>query len=196
MDSLARRVIKGVLLLLAAAYPVFIYFALMHWHWDVRYLAGILIVLIAVRLALDKATQTRKARFAWLLVVVILLLGIVLNSDLSLRFYPVLINLGMLYTFLLSLYYPPSAIERLARLTDPNMGEAGVRYTKKLTKAWCVFFLVNGSIACYTALFSSYEVWAWYNGFLAYIAIGLMFVIEFPIRLYVKRKEMKRDDAV
>lgn len=189
MTGYARRAVTAVLFVLAAAYPVFVYFALIQWQWDIRYIAAILIALLLLRMPLS---GQNKSTAASLLLVAVLGLGIALNSDFGVRFYPVLINAGMLYAFAVSLFFPPTAIERLARISEPNMPESGVRYTRKLTQIWCVFFAINGAIAAYTALFSSYEIWAWYNGFIAYVAIGLMFLVEYPIRLYVKKREQAK----
>lgn len=189
MAGNARRAAKAMLVVLAAAYPIFVYFALIHWHWDVRYLAGALIALLLLRMVLGEKTADKVGAVIYPLLIAVLGFSIMLNSDLGVRFYPVLINLAMLYTFAMSLLFPPTVIERLARIGEPDLPETGIRYTRQLTKVWCLFFFLNGSIAGYTALFSSYEIWAWYNGFIAYVAIGLMFLIEYPIRLYVKKRE-------
>lgn len=189
----ARRAIKIILLILAVAYPAFVYMALTHWQWDVRYLLALLIGILSLRLALDKQRHRGSNLHIIIALLAMVVLSLTFSSDVGLRFYPVLMNLAMLYLFALSLFFPPTVIERLARMTEPEMPESGVRYTRKLTKVWCFFFVVNGSIASYTALCSSYEVWAWYNGFISYLAIGLLFVIEYPIRLYVKNREQRRD---
>ena len=71
----------------------------------------------------------------------------------------------MLLLFGLSLLYPPSMAERFARLREPDLPPAGVRYTRQLTQIWCVFFVANGAAAIVTAFYASREIWAWYNGF-------------------------------
>jgi uncharacterized membrane protein len=100
------------------------------------------------------------------------------NSELLLRLYPAAVNAGMLLLFALSLIYPPSMAERFARLREPELPAAGVRYTRKLTQIWCLFFVANGSFAVLTALYSSREFWALYNGFIAYLLIGALFLGE------------------
>lgn len=193
MAENARRAIKVALFILAAAYPAFVYLALMHWQWDVHYLLVLLIGILGLRLVLDKRQSLGSNLHIVFALIAMIVLGLAFSSDVGLRFYPVLINLAMLYLFALSLFFPPTVIERLARMTEPELPESGVRYTRKLTKVWCLFFVINGGIACYTALFSSYEIWAWYNGFISYLAIGLLFIVEYPIRLYVKNREQRRD---
>ena len=107
---------------------------------------------------------------------------------LPLRFYPVLVNGAFLTVFAYSLIVPPSTIERLARLQDPRLPPAAIAYTRGVTQVWCVFFVINGAIALYTALFSSVAQWSFYNGFLAYLLMGFLFAGEYCARCYFKRR--------
>jgi uncharacterized membrane protein len=100
----------------------------------------------------------------------------------SLRFYPVLVNAVLLTLFGLSLRFGPSAVERLARLREPNLDERGVRYTRRVTQVWCVFFALNGAAALATALWADARTWALYNGGLAYLLMGLLGVGEWLLR--------------
>jgi uncharacterized membrane protein len=59
-----------------------------------------------------------------------------------------------------------------------------VVYTRKVTQAWCLFFLINGSMSV-MSIFYSEEWWVLYNGFIAYILIGLMLAGEYFIRIKV-----------
>jgi uncharacterized membrane protein len=103
-------------------------------------------------------------------------------SDQALRFYPVLMNLVMLGLFAGSLWRPPPMIERLARLRHPDLDERGVRYTRTVTQVWCGFFVLNGSVATLIAFWGSTAQWAFYNGFLAYVLMGLLFAGEWLVR--------------
>lgn len=103
------------------------------------------------------------------------------NSALGLKFYPVLMSAVMLILFSLSLYRGPSAIERLARLQDPNLPDAAVTYCAKVTRIWCLFFVLNGAIAC-TTVFASDALWALYNGLVSYLAMGALLGAEFLYR--------------
>jgi uncharacterized membrane protein/acyl-CoA synthetase (AMP-forming)/AMP-acid ligase II len=86
--------------------------------------------------------------------------------------YPVIINLSLYGFFWYSLRAGPSAIERLARLENPQLPPEGVGYTRVLTQVWCWFFVFNGACAALTAWWGEPKIWAFYNGFLAYILIG------------------------
>ena len=92
----------------------------------------------------------------------------------------------LLAVFAISLRYPPSAIERLARLQEPDLPESGVRYTRRVTQVWCGFFIVNGSIALATVLWASDAAWALYNGLIAYLLMGLLFAAEWLVRRRVR----------
>ena len=82
---------------------------------------------------------------------------------------------------------PQSIVERMARLSEPDLPASGVAYTRTVTKVWCAFFVVNGSIALATALWASQAVWSLYNGVIAYVAMGVLFAGEYLVRLKVKR---------
>ena len=84
--------------------------------------------------------------------------------------------------FLASLFRGQSAIERLARLRQPNLPPEAVRYTRRLTIVWCVFFVFNGLVAFWTAVAQPDEIWALYNGFIAYLLIGSLIVGEMVFR--------------
>ena len=107
---------------------------------------------------------------------------------LPLRFYPVLVSGAFFTVFAYSLIVPPSTIERLARLREPELPPAAIAYTRRVTQVWCVFFALNGAIALYTALFASMAQWSFYNGFLAYFLMGILFAGEYCARCYFKRR--------
>lgn len=96
------------------------------------------------------------------------------NDERLLRLYPAAVSLGILVLFGYSLWHPPSMIERFARLREPQLPDAGVAYTRRVTWVWCAFLAANGMIAAYTALYASRAMWALYNGFVAYLLIGGM----------------------
>ena len=115
-------------------------------------------------------------------------LGLValVDTQRSVRLYPVFMNAAALAAFAATLVKPPSMIERLARLHDPDLPESGVRYTRRVTWVWCGFFVVNGAIALWTALAASWQVWTFYNGMLAYAAMGALLGGEWVVRQFVR----------
>lgn len=116
------------------------------------------------------------------------LLGLLGNSWLPLKLYPVVVNAVMLAVFAASVMRPPTVIERIARLREPALAPEGVVYTRKVTLVWCVFFVVNGVLALVTALWSSNETWLLYNGLVCYLLMGLLFAGEWLVRRRVRAR--------
>jgi len=104
------------------------------------------------------------------------------DAQLALRAYPVLINALLLGVFAHSLLSGMPLIERIARLRQPNLPEEGVRYTRKVTQVWCLFFAANGSTAALLALFASWQAWTLYNGCISYLLMGALFLAEWCVR--------------
>lgn len=107
---------------------------------------------------------------------------------LPLQLYPVLISVIMLCLFAYSLIFPPSFIERIARLSESELPLQAVFYTRRVTQVWCVFFVFNGGVALATALWASPAVWSLYNGVISYLLMGLLFAGEYLVRLRFKQK--------
>ncbi len=78
-------------------------------------------------------------------------------------------------------------VERFARLQEPELPDYAISYTRTVTKVWCLFFIINGSISL-TTCFMDLQTWTLYNGLISYILAGLLFACEYATRLYVKRK--------
>jgi len=119
----------------------------------------------------------------------ILCVGIITLSSgakLGLMFYPAFINFGLLIVFITSLMSPISIIERIARISEPDLTNKAIAYTRKVTWVWSLFFLLNGGLAAITALWTSEEIWLLYNGFIAYILIFILFLGELIVRKYIR----------
>lgn len=176
-------VLKGLLVILFLLYPLAVYFGLT--HLGVAPVAMLLAVLGLLRM------WTTKRTAMWPLAVLALLCGglsLVFQTEAWLKLYPVAMNAGALCIFAATLFRPPSFIERLARLMEPDLPESGVRWTRRVTEVWCVFFILNGSIALYTALYCSMQVWALYNGLIAYVLMGILLGGEFVLRRIYRQK--------
>lgn len=174
-------VLLGVLTL---AYPLLVY-ASLKW-FEPRWLALLLLALALARLGSGRADP-----LAWATAAAALLLALLaglLNAMLPIKLYPALVNSLMLLLFGLSLWRPPSLIERLARLREPDLPAHAIAYTRRVTQVWCGFFVVNGGIALWTALYASEATWALYNGLVAYFVMGALFAGEWLIRQRVRAR--------
>lgn len=173
------RLVNGVIGVLTLLYPVAVYYGIHYVEpWQI---AAVLALLLLGRLLNEGNERSSQALF----VVALLYCGFaVWNNNLAtLRFYPALINLGLLAIFAASLYFPPPVIERLARLQHPYLPPKGVRYTRRVTQVWCGFFLLNGALAFATAVWGSFAFWSLYNGLIAYLLMGLLLAGEYWIRI-------------
>ncbi|MCL1892777.1 MAG: hypothetical protein FWG02_00895 [Holophagaceae bacterium] len=171
---------KAVLLVLAIAYPFAVFFAL-KWGYSPKVLS---LILILSALFQFNTQKIRLLRNAFLVCATILVSGLWLyNDEIFLKLYPVLISASLLAVFAFSLKFPPSVIERFARITNPDLPQYAITYCHKVTQVWCCFFILNASIALYT-VFLSARAWMLYNGLISYILIGLLMAGEFGFRIY------------
>lgn len=176
------RLIGLGLLLAGLLYPFAVYFGMAHFApWQF----GLLLVGLWLARALS---EPRRAGSHWMAAVAIGFCAVLalLDNPALLRWYPVLINACLLGLFGLSLKFGPPVVERLARLREPQLPQAAIRYTRQVTQAWCVFFLANGLVATALTLWAPLSWWTLYNGLIAYGLMGLLFAIERLIRQRVR----------
>jgi uncharacterized membrane protein len=168
---------------LTLVYPLAIWLG--HGRIEPRWLAGLLLLTAATRLPALKASAA--ARWMGAAALALVALAVCANAVLPLKLYPVLVNAALLAAFGASLVSGPSMVERLARLREPDLPPAAVGYTRRVTQAWCVFFVLNGAVALGTALFAPEAIWSLYTGVVSYVLMGLMFGGEFLLRMRFKR---------
>ncbi len=184
-----RQLLTGLSAIVLLAYPFAIYFGIN--RFGLNLVGGLLIAALLLRVFVAKKTPLKEFKFLALTTgavgIVLVTLGMVFKNHGLLQFYPVAVNLCMLCVFSFSLKQPQSIIERLARLHEPDLPPSGVRYTRQVTKVWCVFFTLNASIAFYTC-FLPVKLWALYNGLISYLLIGALFGAEWLVRQWVRKE--------
>ncbi len=89
--------------------------------------------------------------------------------------------------FGLSLLFPPTIVERIARITEPNLPPGGVVYTRRVTAIWAVFLLFNAVVSAATALWGTLAQWTLWNGLISYLLMGTLFAGELIVRRAVRR---------
>lgn len=168
------------LTVLSIAYPALWYYG-REAGWFV-WLAAAMCGLWLLRALTAKLPQQRYAAlFITLFFAAVLVFG---RRD-SMYWYPVLVNLMMLAVFGGSLFAGQTVIEKLARLQQPDLPEKAVRYTRRVTQVWCVFFIINGTLAALLAQLGRYDWWAVYTGVIAYVLMGMLFAGEWLYRKLV-----------
>jgi uncharacterized membrane protein len=171
-----------------AAYPLFVYVGIS--RFGVGPVAAVLAAACLLRLLVLRSRGGAQPFMKQLVFVcvggmVLAVASFLAESETAVLYYPVLVNAGLLAVFAASLVTPPSIVERLARIRDPDLPPRAVAYTRRVTIAWTVFFAVNGGVALYTAAWTPLATWALYNGFIAYFLIAAMFGVELAIRSIV-----------
>ena len=180
--KLLLRVLISIVLI---AYPFLVWWLAQQGLTD-----GLLLILLAVLVA-QVAIQGIKNPRSWVsaaVLIVVTITFLVTDQITSVLLYPVWMNAAMLIVFLLSLWFKPAVVTRLARLMEGELSEQAVAYTEKVTWVWVGFFLVNGAISLVTVLYGDMDLWTLYNGFIAYVLMGLLFAIEWSVRRVVKDK--------
>jgi uncharacterized membrane protein len=182
-----KLVINLLSIILSIAYP-FIVYALLK-NGLTFYVAIFLLCVLVLRLL---SSSTKKLyESLGIFVIGILMIGCYFidnGNELFLLLYPVMINSVFFIVFTSSLLVGNTPIiEKIASLRVP-LEKQDVKfksYCKKVTVLWSCFFVFNGFIALITVLIGNHEIWALYNGLIAYFLIGLMFACEFIVRRFI-----------
>jgi len=167
------------------AYPFVFYFGSGSWN---PWVLGVFLMALASTRILVSGSQL-GSKTIWLGIMVFL--GFIifgLGRQDGYKLYPVLVNLIFLGLFSYSLVFPPTVIEKIARLTEPDLPPSGVIYTRKVTILWVFFFILNGSASAVSALWMSDKIWLFYNGLVSYVLMGTLFAVEFLVRNVVRNK--------
>ncbi|WP_231566750.1 hypothetical protein [Erwinia sp. 9145] len=169
--------------LLMAAWPLLVWFTLTHPAW--RWLLPLAIVLFLLRLlALRGRAGERALVGRWLAATGagLSLVSLLLNKGHLLMWYPVVVNALMLLLFAASLLSDMPLVERIARLKEPALPAAAIRWTRRVTQVWCLFFIVNGGVALMTCLADDLRWWTWWNGLFSYLLMGSLMAGEWLLR--------------
>lgn len=107
-----------------------------------------------------------------------------LRASVWFRLYPAAVVAVALVIFAGSLRRVP-LVERIARSRGEFLDARGVAYCRAVTVAWVAFLSVHFVVTVATA-FAPPVVWAFYNGALADVLLGAMFVGEWLVRRRVR----------
>jgi len=182
---------------ISVLYPLIVFCGREFWGLSPRRLSLLLLALAFFHFL--NFTRNKSSSDRWRMAILVMLvlacalIAFIADNILFVKFYPVLVNLSLLAFFGFTLWRPPSFAFRMATLGDKTLKNspsvnAVERYCNKVTFAWCVFFIVNASIATLTVFVGSDRIWSLYNGLISYILIGLFFLVEFGIRKMMQSK--------
>lgn len=181
-----------MILLLMLVYPFMVYQYIE--NVSPRWFAGVLFLVFVLRFVF---IGNLKKMSNWLM------LGIasafcfsvmMFESEQLLKFYPVLMNLGMGLAFIVSLTDEQNLIEKFARVGGQIPPPEARGYLRTLSLLWGGLLIVNGSVSAYTAWYTSLSTWALYNGILSYVLIASFATGEWVYRGHYKKKYNIADD--
>jgi uncharacterized membrane protein len=115
-------------------------------------------------------------------IVILCLISAILDQFWLMRYLPLFISIHLLLSFGYSLLCPPSAVEVFARMITPDLSYEECRYCRLVTLVWVIFFICHGVLAGLTACCTGLKLWSFYNGGIAYGAMGLLFAAELCYR--------------
>ncbi|MGN6735809.1 MAG: hypothetical protein ACTHMB_28145, partial [Candidatus Binatia bacterium] len=129
-STLSRHILNLFMVVMTIAYPLVIWLG--QGRFEPRVLAILLLLLVAMRLHRLKLS----AAWCWCVGGTLLLVVCALwqNAILPLKFYPVLVNGTLLGLFGYSLLFPPSIIERWARMRNAELPARAISYTRRVTQ--------------------------------------------------------------
>jgi uncharacterized membrane protein len=171
---------------IALAYPFVVWFGLSSLPPSAFVLLA-LVCVAARMIGIRRLSRSSVELVAFALAGAGLVALLMIAPSLAARTYPVAISLALAAVFTISLHFPPTIVERIARLSEPDLPPAGIAYTRRVTQVWVAFLLINAVISLWTAVYGSLAQWTLWNGLLSYIAMGCLFAIEFLIRRMVRR---------
>jgi uncharacterized membrane protein len=177
---------RAIFFVSIALYPVIVYFGIQ--RLPIGFFGVMLVLLLLLRYGVMQPGERRLLLPVLLIHMAYSISAVITGSQQLLLYYPALVNFTLCALFVFSLKDGESILLRLVRARKVEMSVYAPRYLNRLTIIWAVFFLVNGSVAILTTTISM-QAWALYNGFIAYLLIGALFVVEFVFRHYYKRRK-------
>jgi len=188
MSSWRHKVSRSALAitaLLGVAYPGFVYAGRAS-------LPPLAFVAAALGMICLRAAASHDAARPWRYPLAVAAVAIatiaIADQSLAVKAYPCVLGLAAASVFGLSLVYPPSLIERFARLREPELPAEGKAYCRTVTKVWTAWLIANAAIAGWLAATGSDEAWVLWTGVISYLVSGCLFAGEFTVRRILRAK--------
>ena len=106
-----------------------------------------------------------------------------------LKFYPPICNFVIFLIFFISLFTKETIIQKIARSCGDKLESPAFIYTRRITYVWCVFLFLNFLMSVWT-IFLSGKIWLIYNGCISYLLVGLMFGVEYTVRIILRKRNI------
>lgn len=107
-----------------------------------------------------------------------------LRGNVYFRLYPAIVTGVAFFIFFISSFKTP-IVEKIAKKRGEILDEKGLQYCRKVNRVWVVFLFLHFLVTLATVI-APLEIWAIYNGAIAYILFAMMFAGEWLCRCKVK----------
>lgn len=190
---------KLALMILVVAYPIGVYWGMM--HFEIRALALALLLAFSVsttlryfsRQPLLNRTPSGQlyskpigglGKLVGVAVLPITLLSVaaLLKSYGWVLLVPSAMNFALFLVFAQTLWGGEPLIERFAKLIHSNLSKAEVQWCRLWTWIWSSFLFFNAIMATVLAVWAPLGWWALYTGLIAYLGMGCLFAVEWTLR--------------
>ena len=189
-----KSVVKVFLVALLVTYPLFVFLALVVFELPISIVSiGMMIIAIAY---FGFFSTKGKRNWSAILLGVMAIAVLITQSEMVLKFYPIVLTLVFLFVFGVPLLRGKSIITYFAMMMDsaiethPGRGMLE-RCCKALNIVWIIHFIVSLTINFLIAFGSTLKIWTLYNALISYIVQGLIIALQFPIVEMSNRKADK-----
>lgn len=184
-----RRALVDLLLIgFGIVYPAVVF--LLRGSVDATLFVVLVLAVVALRLAFGNGGVGTWRR-ALLGVAVVLVALSLLDAALAARAYPVLVSLAAAAVFAVTLWHPPSLIERMAMAAGATWSPDLQLYCRKVTLVWVVWLVVNAAIAAALVLTGDDRAWALWTGLVSYLVSGALLAGEWLVRRSVIARQSR-----
>ena len=171
---------------LAVIYPIAVYF--FHDRASFLLFAGGACCLLLLRAFVVRSELSTMLRAPMLVAVGVIVALSTLDAAIAAKAYPAVLSVIVATVFGNSLRHPPSIIERIARIEDPQLTVTGQAYCRKVTWVWTIWLVANAVVATGLALWGSLDLWALWTGLVSYLVMGVLFSGEIMLRPWLLRR--------
>jgi uncharacterized membrane protein len=191
--------VKILLGAVAVLYPVLVFLSLVVFKINHRYISVFIVALAITYFIVNRKNYKGKDSIVLFVTpAALLIIGTICvfsKSELVLKLYPVLADIAYLLIFGTSLFFPPPMVYYFITLLNKTIeknipAEKFIRFCRRATFVWCIFFVLDGIVAYLTAVGFSDIIWGIYNGGITYAIIGLLFAGDFIVVKFLEKKEM------
>lgn len=180
---MSGRLLSAIGGVLALTYPLVVYLVLDRYGPQALAILVLVTFLSLLVLGARRAGADRRGRLLVPLVAVGLAAASLALREVGLvLLVPVALNAMLGATFAATLFSGPPMIERFARLQHPDLTEPEVAWCRLWTVIWSAFFALNVVLVSWLAFAAPLSWWVAYTGGIAYILMGVLFLVEYLAR--------------